>query len=77
MAGIVGAGGNVGAVLSGFLFRGSVAWPAALLLVGVLVIACSCLTLMVRFEPVAKLEDREETEVPPEFADPAASAVPF
>ena len=76
VAGIVGAGGNVGAVLSGFLFRGSVAWPAALLLVGVLVIACSCLSLMVRFEPAVKSEDREETELPPGFADPEASAVP-
>jgi len=76
VAGIVGAGGNVGAVLSGFLFRGSVAWPAALLLVGVLVIACSCLALMVRFEPAVKCEDRDETELPAGFADPDASAVP-
>jgi NNP family nitrate/nitrite transporter-like MFS transporter len=66
VAGIVGAGGNVGAVLSGFLFRGSVAWPTALLLMGVLVTACSSLALLVRFEPATAPQERADdaAEVP-------------
>jgi NNP family nitrate/nitrite transporter-like MFS transporter len=66
VAGIVGAGGNVGAVLSGFLFRGAVAWPTALLLMGVLVTACSSLALLVRFEPAAAPQERadDSAEVP-------------
>ena len=51
VAGIVGAGGNAGAVLAGFLFKtDAVTWPQALLILGVIVIACAPLTLMLRFE---------------------------
>ena len=46
VAGIVGAGGNVGAVLAGFLFRtASITWPQALLILGVIVASVSSLTL--------------------------------
>ena len=48
VSGIVGAGGNVGAVVAGFLFKGSMPWPAALLLLGAAVTACSFLALGVR-----------------------------
>ena len=34
VAGIVGAGGNVGSVLAGFLFKGSMPWTQALLVSG-------------------------------------------
>lgn len=52
VAGIVGAGGNVGAVLAGFLFKSeSLSWPQALLILGVLVTACSGLALLVRLAP--------------------------
>jgi NNP family nitrate/nitrite transporter-like MFS transporter len=54
VAGIVGAGGNVGAVLSGLLFKGATAWPTAFLLLGVLVTACSGLALLVQFVDVAE-----------------------
>jgi NNP family nitrate/nitrite transporter-like MFS transporter len=50
VAGIVGAGGNVGAVAAGFLFKTkSITWPQALLILGVLVFASASLALMVRF----------------------------
>ncbi len=51
VAGIVGAGGNVGAMLSGFLFKGSGHWAGSLLILGVIASACSLFTLLVRVEP--------------------------
>jgi len=60
VAGIVGAGGNAGAVLAGFLFKSeSLAWPQALLILGVVVTAVASLALTLRFadvrEPVRDL----------------------
>jgi len=50
VAGIVGAGGNVGAVAAGFLFKTkSLTWPQALLILGVLVFASASLAFVVRF----------------------------
>jgi NNP family nitrate/nitrite transporter-like MFS transporter len=57
VAGIVGAGGNLGAVLAGFLFKTqSLTWPEALTILGVLVTVISSLSLLIRF-PAAE-EDR-------------------
>jgi len=67
VAGIVGAGGNVGAVLAGYLFKTeSLTWPQALLILGVLIAACSSLVLLVRFSardesPLARLVPAEAT----------------
>ena len=48
VAGIVGAGGNLGAVAAGFLFKtSSLSWPQALLILGVVVFASSSLALLV------------------------------
>ncbi|HXF65005.1 MAG TPA: MFS transporter [Caldilineaceae bacterium] len=50
VAGIVGAGGNAGAVLFGFLFRiEGLAWPQALMLLGIGVALASLLAFLVRF----------------------------
>ncbi len=50
VAGIVGAGGNVGAVMAGFLFKSdSITWPQAFLVLGVLVAASSSLAFLVKF----------------------------
>jgi NNP family nitrate/nitrite transporter-like MFS transporter len=49
VAGIVGAGGNVGSVLAGFLFKGSMPWTQALLVLGMTITFISLFTLMVRF----------------------------
>jgi MFS transporter, NNP family, nitrate/nitrite transporter len=64
VAGIVGAGGNVGAVLAGFLFKtASVAWPQALLILGVAVAFISSLTVLVRFSEADERSAREEMEL--------------
>ena len=61
VAGIVGAGGNVGAVLAGFLFKtSSVTWPQALLILGVVVAASATLALLVRFAG----EESEQARIP-------------
>ena len=63
VAGIVGAGGNVGAVLAAFLFRtSSLTWPQALFLLGVLITLISSLTVVVRFSETDERSAREETE---------------
>jgi NNP family nitrate/nitrite transporter-like MFS transporter len=50
VAGIVGAGGNIGAVLAGFLFKSKgLAWPQALCILGILVFASASLVFLVRF----------------------------
>ena len=50
VSGIVGAGGNAGAVAAGFLFRSpDMSWPTAFLILGVIVSGVSVLSLAVRF----------------------------
>jgi MFS transporter, NNP family, nitrate/nitrite transporter len=50
VAGIVGAGGNAGAVLAGFLFKTPcLSYPQAFLILGILIAACSLLAFTVRF----------------------------
>jgi len=49
VAGIVGAGGNLGSVLAGFLFKGAMPWNQSLLVLGGIVTAISILSLSVRF----------------------------
>ena len=61
VAGIVGAGGNMGAVFAGFLFRSeALTWPQALLILGGLVFCCSFLTFAVGFAPEAEAEAKKE-----------------
>ena len=63
VAGIVGAGGNLGAVLAGFLFKTpSLTWPQALLVLGALVAASSPLAILVRFSRQEEREAVRETE---------------
>ncbi len=54
VAGIVGAGGNAGAVAAGFLFKGGLPWPTALFILGAVVSAVSTLAFAVRFSPEAE-----------------------
>jgi MFS transporter, NNP family, nitrate/nitrite transporter len=75
VAGIVGAGGNVGAVLAGFLFKASTfTWPQALLILGILVTLSSTLTIFVRFSESDERSAREEIEARLEGQFVAASA---
>ncbi len=56
IAGIVGAGGNAGAVAAGFLFKGSLDWPTGLFILGLAVTATAFLTPFLRLssEPAAQ-----------------------
>ncbi len=60
VAGIVGAGGNAGAVAAGFLFKGSLDWPTALLVLGGLVTVISFLAFSVRFDSTAEIEAKRD-----------------
>jgi NNP family nitrate/nitrite transporter-like MFS transporter len=72
VAGIVGAGGNLGSVLAGFLFKTSaVTWPQAFLILGVIVTATSWLALLVRFPASEELSAKQEA-AEPAFAPVAA-----
>lgn len=59
VAGIVGAGGNVGAVAAGFIVKGASSIDAALLLLGVIVTCSGLCALAVRFSQEQKHEERE------------------
>ncbi|MBI4905855.1 MAG: MFS transporter [Acidobacteria bacterium] len=51
VAGIVGAGGNVGAVMASFLFKGAMPWTQALLVLGCVISIISLFAFVVRFSP--------------------------
>jgi len=70
VAGIVGAGGNVGSVMAGFLFKGSMPWTQALLVLGAAITSVSVLVFLVRFTETEEESAREE------IARLAANAVP-
>jgi len=59
VAGIVGAGGNAGAVAAGFLFRSeSLSYQQGLFYLGLAVIAASLFALAVRFTPAIEAEEK-------------------
>jgi NNP family nitrate/nitrite transporter-like MFS transporter len=59
VAGIVGAGGNAGAVAAGFLFKTElIEWPTALFILGALVTCCSFLAFAVNFSEEAETDAR-------------------
>ena len=62
VAGIVGAGGNVGAVLAGLLFKGSMPWTQALLVLGATIVTVSVLALAVRFSETEELAAQKEID---------------
>ncbi len=58
VAGIVGAGGNVGAVAAGFLVKGTSSTQTALFTLGIVVTASALCALAVRFTQEQKAEER-------------------
>jgi NNP family nitrate/nitrite transporter-like MFS transporter len=58
VAGIIGAGGNVGAVAAGFLVKGSSTTEQALFILGVIVAVTAVCALAVRFSHDQKAEER-------------------
>jgi NNP family nitrate/nitrite transporter-like MFS transporter len=75
VAGIVGAGGNAGAVLAGFLFKtDAITWPQALLYLGGAVLLSSTLVLLVRFPESDETRARAEMDARrPREVSPAAA----
>jgi NNP family nitrate/nitrite transporter-like MFS transporter len=62
VAGIVGAGGNVGSVMAGFLFKGSMPWTQALLVLGATISVVSVVAFAVRFSEGEEQSARAEIE---------------
>ncbi len=60
ISGIVGAGGNFGAMLFGFLFRGQLPFENAYLILGAIVLVSSFLALGVRFSKSEETAAQEE-----------------
>jgi MFS transporter, NNP family, nitrate/nitrite transporter len=55
VSGIVGAGGNAGAVAAGFLFKTqAISWPTAFFVLGAIVTCCSFLSFAVNFSEAAE-----------------------
>ncbi len=60
VAGIVGAGGNAGAVAAGFLMRSeSLSWPTALMILGMCVVVSAGMVSFVRFSEQDETEARD------------------
>lgn len=76
VAGIVGAGGNAGAVAAGFLFRGAIPWPTAFLVLGVLVTLSAFLTFAVRFDPQSEAVARADLAAALQHRASGLQAVP-
>ncbi len=62
VAGVVGAGGNAGAVAAGFLFKGAMEWPDVFFVIGVTVACASVLAFFIRFSPEQEEEERAALE---------------
>jgi NNP family nitrate/nitrite transporter-like MFS transporter len=65
VTGVVSAGGNVGAVLAGFLFRGeALSWPVAFFLLGLVITMASFVVLAVRFDRQPEANTTESQVAP-------------
>ncbi len=62
VAGVVGAGGNAGAVAAGFLFKGAMDWPDVFFVIGVTVACASVLAFFVRFSEAQEEEEKANFE---------------
>jgi NNP family nitrate/nitrite transporter-like MFS transporter len=64
VAGIVGAGGNVGAVLAGFLFKSEMSYRESLFIIGIAVTVVSVISLLVSI-PRKSTEEVLSPSLPP------------
>ncbi len=62
VTGIIGAGGNTGAVLAGFLFKGALPWNQALFLLGLIIVGMAFLAFAVRFSEADERAVQAETD---------------
>jgi NNP family nitrate/nitrite transporter-like MFS transporter len=59
----VGAGGNAGAVLAGFLFKTSrLTYPQAFLILGIVIFACAPIAWLLRFSESDEAGTKREIE---------------
>ncbi len=58
VCGIIGAGGNIGAVAAGFLLKGVGSLPGALFDLGWIVLGCACCALAIRFSAQHKRSEQ-------------------
>lgn len=58
VVGVVGAGGNAGAVAVTFMFKGDILWNDVFLIVGAVVAVASVLALFIRFSPEREAEEK-------------------
>ncbi|MCF6233837.1 MAG: MFS transporter [Rhodobacteraceae bacterium] len=58
VVGVVGAGGNAGAVAVTFMFKSEIPWNDVFLIVGAVVTATSVLALFIRFSPEKEAEEK-------------------
>lgn len=56
VAGIVGAGGNLGAVAAGFLFKSGIPWNTTFWILGLFVTACASLTVTLTWKTASESE---------------------
>ncbi len=63
VAGVVGAGGNVGAVAAGFLFKGELDWHTAYFILGIFVTMTSFLAFGIRFSKAQEEESSNDFSV--------------
>ena len=59
VCGIIGAGGNIGAVAAGFLLKGVGSLPSALFDLGWIVLGCACCAAAIRFSPQHKRSEQQ------------------
>ncbi len=62
VAGVVGAGGNAGAVAAGFLFKGAMEWNDVFMVIGITVACASVLAFFIRFSSEQEEEERAAFE---------------
>ena len=63
VAGIVGAGGNAGAVLAGFLFKtASLTYSQAFMILGIVIFACAPIAYFLRFTESDENAAKQEME---------------
>ena len=76
VAGIIGAGGNVGAVLAGFLMKGTASTQQGLAIMGSLVMISSVCAIAIRFSHAHKVAERSEYAAAIAARDQQAVAIP-
>ncbi len=76
VAGIIGAGGNVGAVAAGFLLKGAVSTQQGLFILGALVTVCAFCATAVRFGAAHKQAERSAYHAALDARDAADALTP-